>query len=71
MFFIDKQGKLEAAPGHLDDRISASTVAMKVIAITPAYRQKEEDKAYPEEMMGSYVSPTVRPGKRETVQKYM
>jgi len=71
MFFVDKQGKLEAAPGHLDDRISASTVAVKVIAITPAYRQRDEDKREPSETMGSYVAPTVRPGKRQTVEKYM
>ena len=71
MFFVDKQGKLEAAPGHLDDRISASTVAVKVIAITPAYRQRDEDKQEPSETMGSYVAPTVRPGKRQTVEKYM
>jgi len=71
MFFIDKQGKLEAAPGHLDDRISASTVAIKVISVTPAYRRRDDDRPPLTETLGSYVAPSVRPAKRETIQKYM
>lgn len=35
LYFIDSQGKLEAAEGHTDDRVMSASVAMKVISITP------------------------------------
>ncbi len=38
MFFVDKQGKLEAAENHKDDRVSTMAIGMKVISITPALR---------------------------------
>jgi hypothetical protein len=45
LYFVDKQGKLEAAEGHNDDRVMTAAIAMKVIAVTPKLRNQEKRTA--------------------------
>lgn len=48
MFFVDKQGKLEAAEGHKDDRVSTMALGLKVISITPSMQipAANDDESY-------------------------
>ena len=71
VFFLDQQGKLCAAAGHMDDRVMATAVALKIISVTPALRRSSsEGVAMPNELVSSYVS-AMRPSRMETVGRYM
>ena len=70
MFFIDHQGKLCAASGHMDDRVMATAVALKIIAVTPSIRRQEAITDLPSALVTSYIS-TARPSRMETVGRYM
>ena len=39
MHYIDSKGKLQALPGHTDDRVMASSIAVKVVAETPLFHE--------------------------------
>lgn len=71
MFFIDHQAKLCAAAGHMDDRVMASAVALRIIAVTPTLRKTASAAAaLPSSLVDSYVSSTMRPSRMETVGRY-
>jgi len=39
MFFVDSKGKLQATSGHKDDRVMSASINLKIISITPEFRE--------------------------------
>ena len=75
LFFIDNQGRLGASSGHTDDRVMSTSIGLKIIADTPAYRQpvkklfksESELQVYPQ-----YKDPHMKSRKnKETLRRYM
>jgi len=75
LFFIDNQGRLGASSGHTDDRVMSTSIGLKIIADTPAYRQpvkklfktESELQVYPQ-----YKDPHMKSRKnQETLRRYM
>ncbi|MFA5936532.1 MAG: hypothetical protein WC822_01495 [Candidatus Paceibacterota bacterium] len=69
---MDIQGKLEAAEGHKDDRVSASAIALKVITITPTLKDREVVRELTPDM-GDLTSHNVKSTRygEDAIRRYM
>jgi hypothetical protein len=72
--YSDVGGKLCASSGHTDDRVSATSVAMQLIEVIPAYRRSPEQRRRKEHGMAAF-NPMPRPPNRniqsEVLRRYM
>jgi hypothetical protein len=77
LYFTEANGKLTASPGHRDDRVMATSLALKIIHDTPAFhdasrRRGEESKVLRE--FASVFTPTalgVVKSKSEAIRRYL